>query len=249
MLHNDAAQQRPDKKPDSAPEASQKPPRAQGQANLKILTLQRMSNRPGDTTAASLTAGNMDTPHISLIQGRHSPPPRWDPTPHATTPTLPPPRLDLTTHATKPTLHQLYDPTKIVPHQTRLARYYPLREGHEQARPAPALEQGTEPGHLPQYEDLHQNSEQNLQQEKLIEPGLDAWKHPASRADLVTHSMHTVPPATNTPCTHPLRQDNDFLQNSLNTKYQQTESVSWSARHHPFGEGYGQTGTVFGPVQ
>jgi len=39
------------------------------------------------------------------------------------------------------------------------------------------------------------------------------------------------------------------LQHSLNAKYQQTESASWSARHHPFGDGHGQTGTVFGPVQ
>jgi len=107
------------------------------------------------------------------------------------------------THATKPTL----DPTKIVPHRTRPARYHLFGEGHEQARSAPALEQGTEPGQLPQHgeEDLQQNSEQNLQQ-----PGLDAWRHPPSRADLVTHSMHTVPPATYTPCTQPLRQDNDF---------------------------------------
>jgi len=50
MLHNDAAHQRPDKTLASAPEASQKPPRAQGRGNLKIPTLQRMSSRPGDTT-------------------------------------------------------------------------------------------------------------------------------------------------------------------------------------------------------
>jgi len=65
----------------------------QGRANPKIPTLQRMSSRPGDTTAASLTAGNMDTPHISLIHVpavgcRVPPPPRWDPTPHTATPTL-----------------------------------------------------------------------------------------------------------------------------------------------------------------
>jgi len=60
MLHNDAAQQRPSKKSALAPEASQKPPRAQGRANLKILTLKRISSRPGDTTVASLTDGNMD---------------------------------------------------------------------------------------------------------------------------------------------------------------------------------------------
>ena len=69
MLHNDAAQQRPGKKPASAPEASQKPPRAQGRANLKILTLKRISSRPGDTTVASLTDGNMETPHIIHIHG------------------------------------------------------------------------------------------------------------------------------------------------------------------------------------
>ena len=92
ILARDATQRRgaatPGKKPASAPEASQKPQRAQGRANSKILTLQRMSSRPGDTTAASLTAGNTDTSHISFIHDRPSPPPRWDSTPHAPTPTL-----------------------------------------------------------------------------------------------------------------------------------------------------------------
>jgi len=122
MLHNDAAQQQPGKKPASAPEVSQKPPRAQGRANLTIPTLQRMSSRPGDTTDASLTDGNMDTPHISLIHGRHSPPPRWDPMPHAT----------------KYTLQQPHGPAKIMRQKpkllVRLARYHPFGEGHEQAR-------------------------------------------------------------------------------------------------------------------
>jgi len=84
MLHNDAAHQRSGKKPASAREASQKPPRAQERANLKILTPKRISSRPGDTTVASLTDRNMDTPHIIHIHGRHSPPPRLDPMPHAT---------------------------------------------------------------------------------------------------------------------------------------------------------------------
>jgi len=47
-----------------------------------------MNSRPGGTTAAGLTAGNMDTSHISLIHDRPRPPPRWDSTPHAPTPTL-----------------------------------------------------------------------------------------------------------------------------------------------------------------
>ena len=87
MLHNDAAQQRSGKKPASALEASQKPPRAQERSNLKILTPKRISSRRGDTTVASLTDGNMDTPHIIHIHARHSPP-RLDPTPHATKSTL-----------------------------------------------------------------------------------------------------------------------------------------------------------------
>jgi len=122
MLHNDAAQQRPDKKPASAPEASQKQRRAQGRANLKILTLKRISSRPGDTTVASLTDGNMDTPHIIHIHGRHSPPPRLDPTPHAT----------------KSTLQQPHGPAKIMRQKpkllSRFARYHPFGEGHGQAR-------------------------------------------------------------------------------------------------------------------
>jgi len=122
MLHNDAAQQQPGKKPASAAEASQKPPRAQGRANFTIPTLQRMSSRPGDTTAASLTDGNMDIPHIIHIHGRHSPPPRLDPTPHAT----------------KSALQQPHSPAKIMRQKPKLlarfARCHPFGEGHEQAR-------------------------------------------------------------------------------------------------------------------
>jgi len=122
MLHNDAAQQRPGKKPASAPEASQKPPRVQRRANLKILTLKRRSSRLRDTTVGSLTDGNMDTPHIIHIHERHSPPPRLDPTPHAT----------------KSTLQQPHGPAKIMREKpkllARLARYHPFGEGHEQDR-------------------------------------------------------------------------------------------------------------------
>ena len=115
MLHNDAAQQRPGKKPASAPEASQKPPRAQGRENLKILTLKRTSSRPGDTIVANLTDRNMDTPHIIHIHDRHSPPPRLDPTPHAT----------------KSTLQQPYGPANMRQKPkllAQLARYHPLGE-------------------------------------------------------------------------------------------------------------------------
>jgi len=118
MLRNDAAQQLPGKKPASAPEASQKPPRAQGRAILKIPTLKRISSRPGDTIVTSLTDGNMDTPHIIHIHGRHSPPPR--------------------SYATKSTLQQPHGPAKIMQQMpkllARLARYHPFGEGHEQAR-------------------------------------------------------------------------------------------------------------------
>ena len=39
------------------------------------------------------------------------------------------------------------------------------------------------------------------------------------------------------------------MQNSLNEKYMHNESAPWSARYHPFGEGHGNTGMVFGPLQ
>jgi len=107
--------------PASAPEASQKPQRAQGRTNSKILTLQRMSSRPGDTTAASLTAGNTDTSHISFIHDRPSPPPRWDSTPHAPTPTL--------QQALDPTKNERYKHKRMA----RVARYHLYGEGHEQA--------------------------------------------------------------------------------------------------------------------
>ena len=81
----------------------------------------RMNSRPGDTIVASLTDGNMDTPHIIHIHGRHSPPPRLDPTPHGT----------------KSTLQQPYGPANMRQKSKLLAwlgRYHPLGEGHEQAR-------------------------------------------------------------------------------------------------------------------
>jgi len=121
MLHNDAAQQRSGKKPASAPEASKKPPRAQERANLKILTPKCINSRPEGKTVASLTDRNMDTPHIIHIHGRHSPPPRLDPTPHVT----------------KSTLQQPYGPANMRQKPKLLAwlaRDHPLREGHDQAR-------------------------------------------------------------------------------------------------------------------
>jgi len=114
------------------------------------------------------------------------------------------------------------------------------------ARSVLRLEQGTEQGQLPQHatEDLQQNPEQSQYQEKSAEPCHDTWTHQANHVDSDTHSMHTAPPAPR----HP-RLDSDTMQNALNEKYRHTESAPWSARHHPFGEGHGHTGTVLGPVQ
>jgi len=162
MLHSDAAQQRPGKKPASAPEASQKPPRAQGRANIKILTLKRISSRPGDTTAASLTDGNMDTPHIIHIHGRHSPQ------------TL----LPLTTPATTRRIQHPQSPT-ILRQEPRLlpqpARYHSFGEGHVQARSVLGLEHGTEQTQMPQHETkyLQQNLECSAHAQKLTEPWPD----------------------------------------------------------------------------
>jgi len=75
MLHNNAAQQRPGEKPALAPITSQITPRAQGQAKILIPTLKHPRNRHGETNAASLMDGNMDTTQIIHIQGAHSPPP------------------------------------------------------------------------------------------------------------------------------------------------------------------------------
>jgi len=121
MLHTGAAQQRPGNPPASAPEASQKQPRVQTQANSEFPASQRTHSQPSDTTAADLTTGTMGTSHTSLIHGGHTPPPPWNPTPQVTTPTL----------------QQVLDATKIglVPHEcrARLPRYHPLGEGNEQA--------------------------------------------------------------------------------------------------------------------
>jgi len=139
MLHNDAAQQRPGEKPASAPKASQQSPWAQGRANFKIPILKHTNSRPGDTNAASLTDGNIDTTHIIHIHGRHSPPPR----------------LDLITHTTPQTQQYQHGTAEILWQKpklpTRLAQYHPIREGHTQARSVLGLEQGTEQGQLPRH--------------------------------------------------------------------------------------------------
>jgi len=83
MLQTDAAHQRPGNTPASAPEASHhKSPQTQKQENPGLPASQRRKSQPGETTAADLTAGTMDTSHIRLIYGGHPPPSPWNSTPH-----------------------------------------------------------------------------------------------------------------------------------------------------------------------
>jgi len=159
MLHNNAAQQRPGEKPASTPKASQITPRAQGRANIKIPTFQRTRSRPGDTHAASLTDGNMDTIHIIHIRGAHSPPPQ----------------VDLTTHATQQTQQHQHGPAEFY---GKSPSFQPglhdtiLGEGHEQDRSVLGPEQGTEQGQLPRHatKALQQNPEPSQHKEKSAEP-------------------------------------------------------------------------------
>ena len=72
MLHNDAAQQRAGEQPASAPKASQKFPRAQTAAKLKILTLKQANSRHGDIVATGLRDGSMGAMPIH-IYSKHSP--------------------------------------------------------------------------------------------------------------------------------------------------------------------------------
>ena len=57
-------------------------------AKFKIPIRKRASNQPGDLYTASNMGGNEVASSIIFIRGRHSPPPRQDPTTHATLPTL-----------------------------------------------------------------------------------------------------------------------------------------------------------------
>ena len=229
MLHNDAAQQQPGEKPALAPKESQKSPWPQGQARLKIPTLQR----PRDTNAASRTDGNMDTTHIIHIHGRHSPPTRLD--------------LTHTTHHMQQRQHGTAEILRQKPKlPTRLARDHPFGEGHAQARSVLGPEQGTEQGQLARHETkaLQQHPEQSQHTETPAEPWHDTWAPQVNHTDTDTHSTHTAPPAPRLP-----RHDSDTMQNSLHEKYRHAESAPWSARYHPPGEGHGLTGTVLGLVQ
>jgi len=158
--------------------------------------------------------------------------------------------VDLTTHAAQQKQQHLHGLEEILRQKsklpTRLARYHPFGEGHEQARSVLGPEQGTEQGQLARHatKDLQQNPEQSHLKEKSAEPWHNTWTHQASQADSNKHPMHKAPPAPR----HP-RHDSDNMQNSLNEKYRHTELAPWSARHHPFGEGHGHTSTVLRPVQ
>jgi len=116
--------------------AEQKSPRVQERTNFKIPTLKRTSTRPGDTNAAGLTDGNMETSHIICIHGTHKPL-----------------LQDPTTHARQYTQQYSHGPAGILRQDskppTRLARYHPFGEGYEQARSV--LGPGTVQGQLPEH--------------------------------------------------------------------------------------------------
>jgi len=115
-----------------------------------------VSSRPGDTTASSLTDGNMDTPHIIHIHGRHSPPTRLPLTTPATTRRVQYPQ----------SLTILRQEPRLLPQS---ARYHSFGEGHVQARSVLGLEHGTEQTQLPRHETkyLQQNSECSAHAQKL----------------------------------------------------------------------------------
>ena len=133
MLHNDAAQQRAGKQPASAPKASQKSPRAQTAAKLKIPTLKQADSRQGDIVATGLRDGSMGAMPIH-IYGKHSPP--FLPTTH-----------DTATHTTSQwPLHPdglMASPPLAHTYQRQPARYHFPGDGHVQAHSVFGPELGT----------------------------------------------------------------------------------------------------------
>jgi hypothetical protein len=133
MLHNDAAQQRAGEQPASAPTASQKFPRAQTAAKLKIPTLKQANSRHGDIVATGLRDGSMGAMPIH-IYGKHSPP--FLPMTH-----------DTATHAARQwSLHPegpMASPPLAHMYQRQPARYHSLGDGHVQAHSVFGPELGT----------------------------------------------------------------------------------------------------------
>jgi len=140
MLHNDVAQQRPGEKPASAPNTSQKLPRAQTPAKFKIPTLKHAGSRHKDIDAAGLRDGNMETTRIIYIHGGHSPPTQ----------------MQSTTHTTRQLPQHPKDPTKIPQYAPKFppqpARNHSLGEGHVHARSVFGPEHGAEQQQLPRLE-------------------------------------------------------------------------------------------------
>ena len=113
MLHTDAAQQRPGNLP-SAPQASQKPLRAQNQTNERT-TSQLRQSQPSDTTAAERPAGTMGTTYTSLIPGGPPSPSPWNSTPHDACRhyrKLHPPKLENHNMGAEPSMHNSIPPRK-----------------------------------------------------------------------------------------------------------------------------------------
>jgi len=122
------------------------------------------------------------------------------------------------------------DPTRTVPHQTRLTRCHSLGDGHERPQPAPKLLQETlskQGQKVPQQISVH-----NLQLVESSETERDAESDPIICTVL---PPYTVSPGSGTPLAQPLDQDSDVLQHFSNGKYQQIER----AQHPPFGDAHG----------
>jgi len=118
MLHRNAAQKRPGNLP-SAPQALQKPQRAQTQANGRTSSQLRQSQL-GATMATAGSAGTKSTTYTSLILGG---------------PPSPSPR-NLTTHDAMPTLQQTAPVTTgAAQHERRAqhARHHSPEKGNKQA--------------------------------------------------------------------------------------------------------------------
>ena len=251
MLHNDAAQQRAGEQPASAPTASQKFPRAQTAAKLKIPTLKQANSRHGDIVATGLRDWGMDAMPIH-IYGKHSPPPR--PTTHNTA-----------THATMQwPLHPdglMASPPLAHMYQRQPARYHSLGDGHVQAHSVFGPELGTGQQQQPEAQQQHPHcSTQNLHHSSMDLPH-PARHQPPGEGRVQTGSALipeqctgqqqllraatdavTQDNATHATMQWPLHPDGPMVSPPLAHMYQRQP-----ARYHPLGDGHVQAHSVLGP--
>jgi len=236
MLHNDVAQQRTGEQPASAPKTSQKFPRAQTAAKLKIPTLKQADSR--HEVATGLRDGSMDTTRPIHIHGRHSPPSPGQRTTHAT--------RQRPQHPESVTASPQLEPT----YQLQPVRYYSFGKGHVQAYSVFGPELGTVQ-HQPSRQEVeaklqHPHSPTKILHHQSMPPPQPTRHHPFREGHVQACSAFGLEHSTEQQQLH-YTETKAMLQHPKGRTEISAMPPLPRARYHYLGEGHGHARSVLGP--